>query len=278
MDGQQNWFSSGWGAKEAKQARQEQRKAEFERKKEEGDKRRWFWVAVTTPEEDKSRQIVFLDDFDWKTPKGNDVVPFCVRFHQVVQDGDWKNPLHEPCVSERGGCVLCAQKYRTQFVGIFSVLDIAQWNDKETGERIVRPRPCVLPAVMEAMNIIKSRYVKLGNLKGRLFTVARHDSKAARVGSDYQHEGLVEDIPAYLKEHDLWPDDPEYSLDLRPYGMSAEEAVDFYREMFAPTPPDKLREMIASGNCSDGLDWYRNKKGGSSSGSSSDDGVVDYDD
>jgi len=270
-----SWYQSGWGAKEAEQARQEERRAQ-------GGKRRWFWVAVSSPSDDRSRQIIFLDNFDWKTDAGNDVIPFCLRFHHVVKDGEWKDPMHEPCLSKRGGCTLCAAGYESQFVGIFSVLDIARWNDRETGAEIIRPRVCVLPAVTEAMNVIQSRYKRLGNLQSWLFSVARHDKKAARVGSDFMPEQKLEDVEGWLKEKGMWPaEDSEYPLDLKPLGLDAEGALAFYRDLFKPTDPEVLRKMLTTHQCSDGLTWYRDKgkKGGAvaTSGENDDDGVVDYD-
>lgn len=271
----ESWYQSGWGAKEAEQARQEERRAQ-------GGKRRWFWVGVTTPQEDRSRQIIFLDNFDWKTENGNDVVPFCLRIHHIVRDGDWKDPLHEPCVSQRGGCVLCAEGFTSQFVGIFSVLDIARWRDKETGKEVIRPRPCILPAVNEAMNIIQARYKRLKNLQGWKFSVARHDKKASRVGSDFMPEEKIDDVEKYLRENGMWPaDDSEYKLDLKPYGLSAEEAVAFYRELFKPRDPDAIRKILSSHECTDGLTWYREraKKGDEGGGVSSenDGAVANYD-
>jgi len=269
-----HWYSSGWGAKEAEQARQEERRAQ-------DGKRRWFWVGVSSPEEDKSRQIIFLDDFTWKTENGNDVIPFCLRFHNIVKDGDWKHPVHEPCVSQRGGCVLCANGFTSQFVGIFSVIDIARWRDPETGKEVIRPQVSILPAVNEALNVIQSRYKRLNNLQGWLFSVARHDMKAARAGSDFMPEQKLESIEGYLREKGLWPEaDSKYPLDLRPFGMRADEALAFYREMFKPKEPDVLRKMLSSVKCSDGLTWYRDKKkagAGKDKGADDDGGIVDYD-
>lgn len=251
MVDQRSWYDTGWGAAQRESEKAAQRRADSQNR----TLQQWFWMLVSDKEHDNSKTVIFIDDFSWKRSDGMDVVPVCVNFHYLVLDGEWKDTIHEPCVRHPAQppstCILCAAGYKTRFAGLFSVLDITPFYSQKVGAKIVRPKVLTYPAGHEALLILRDRNSRLTNLKGWKFSIARHDKKSPREGSDFVHEERIDDVVKYLKDKGIYPE-PQYPLDLAPYNYTADAAYDFYRKLITPRSREELQRLLASHICTDG--------------------------
>lgn len=197
------------------------------------DKQRRFWVP-----KDGTQSIIFLDNFDWRSEISGEnvpVVPFALYEHQVQVDGDFRNPHFFTCSGR--GCPLCQAKYTKKRVSLLSVLNL--WTDKEGKARATKQ---ILPMFDGTALLIEGKKEKKGNLRGLKYSVSRTEDKSPRVGNDYEYEENVGD-----KILEMFPD-----VDLNPYTLTAEEALEYYKNLFMPKPEDEIRSFLDSYNCSDG--------------------------
>jgi len=218
-----------------------------------------FWLKVGS-----EARIIFLDDFDWTVERGGHtmpLVPFCRYEYKLDLDGDWANCVYVTCTKTAGiPCKPADLGFRRMFVGAMTILDVTPWKDRDTGEMRVTPRKKLLMAVPSALSIIETKKERKGNLKGWLYTVARHEKRSPRVGDDYEPMEKIDDLKAYLKQYGA------ENMNLDPYGFTAEEAEKFYRDLFAPMPIDEQQRLFSQYQITDGNG--RRKSGGSSSGAS----------
>jgi len=203
----------------------------------------------------ESRTIIFLDDLEWKRDIDGDVipvVPFCRYEHKVLFNDDWKNPVYVTCTKGISPCKFCDMNFRRQHVGALTVLDVTPFVDKTTGETKVRPFKKLLVAPPSTMVVIEAKKQKKGgNLKGLKYSVARHDRKQARSGQDFEFEAVAE-MAAYNKE----------GLDIAPYGFTADQAFQFYLDLFKPIPYEKQEQMCSGRNVTDGSVFRGDRRGG----------------
>lgn len=236
-----SWYSTGFA-----------RAREMLDNRDKQDKRLYrFWVGVG-----ETREVIFLDNFDWIYSMGEDkkipVVPFGFCEHSLKIDGDWKNPLFVTCSKSMGKCRPCEMKFRSQYVGALTVLDVTPFKDPESGMMVVRPRKKLMVAVPTALLIIEAKKSKRGNLQGCMFSVSRHDQKHPRVGSDFEFEkSCGEDLQ---KEY---PD-----IDLSPYKFSAKDAMSWYLNVFEPLSYEKVSDIFAKHDVSDGFAFRKGASGG----------------
>lgn len=239
------WFTGGFD--KAQEAAEEAKKDNLHR----------FFVKVG-----ESRSVYFLDDFDWKVEsEGMEraVVPFCLWEHKLTvgnHSDAWKNPRFVTCVQGSGKpCKCCDAGFRRQFVGAMTILDITPYK----GEARAYKR--LLVGVSDALAVLEAKREKRGNLKNALYSIARHTKKQPRVGSDFELESTFE---GNLAEE--YPD-----LDLAPYGLSAEDALKYYIDLFEPPTYEELESLFERTTVSDGFDFKgrSNNSGGNSGGGNS---------
>lgn len=239
-----NWFDTGFT--QAKDIARKRSEGLYEN----GLQR--FWVQVGG-----DRKIIFLDDFSLKQSIGGmevDTVPFGFWEHQLKIDGNWKDPVFATCTGE--GCLPCEKKFKRQHVGAMTILDISPYTDKE-GKTVVKPWKKLMVAVTDALLIIEAKKNKKGNLKGCVYSVARHDKRHPRVGSDFEFEERIEDMKA------KYPD-----LNLSPYGYSTEKTLDWYKELFKPLTREHVEKLFASHQVDDGFTKFGGPSSGGSGGGS----------
>lgn len=201
-----------------------------------------FWVGVG-----KSREIVFLDDFSWRVEmhgQSHPVSPFCLYEHAIQIGDDWRNQKHVTCVRGHSPCKLCEAGYKRSFIGAMTILDITPWqNDK--GETLVTPRRQLLIAPNIAIKTIEAKNSKKGNLKGLHYSVSRHDKKHSRCGSDFEFEEACD------FDHPMFQRDGE-RMNLEPYGLTAEQALEYYKKLFTPPSYDEIETILKNPAAMDG--------------------------
>lgn len=205
-----------------------------------------FWVRIG-----EERRIIFLDDFSSKIKlddgRETEILPFNVHEHCLKIDGDWKRPLFVTCTQATGNCECCRRGLRTQFVGALTILDITPTVNKETGEKIVKPWKKLMVAVTDALVTLDSKKNKRGgNLQGCVFSVARHDRRHPRVGSDFEFEEKIDDLKA------KYPD-----LDLAPYGYNVMQTLEWYKKIFTPMKKEDVEKTFATRHVEDGFAKFR---------------------
>jgi len=235
MSDEGKWFQTGF------KVAQDLNKEREDRRNQTGDLRR-FWVGIGA---DKARDIIFLDNFKLKMEREGrecDAVPFVVWEHQLEVDGDWQDKKHITCVGPNNGCLCCEKKLKKTCVGILSVLDVTSFQDKQTGQKIVKPEKKLFAGTPNALVMLNAKKEKRdGNLTGCRFSVARHEKRSPRVGGDFDFTDKVDDLKAKY---------PGINLD--PYGFSAEQTVAFYMKLLAPMPRAEIEKLFAEHNVVDG--------------------------
>jgi hypothetical protein len=216
------------------------------------EKSRFF----VTPKE--PRQIIFLDDFDWQvTLEGNKlpIIPFCRHEHKIELGGDWQNCIYVTCTHGVSRCLPCENKFKRPYVGAMTILDVTPYkNDK--GEMAILPRKKLLVAVPSALVLIETKKQRKENLLGWKYNVARHGTSfEPRVGSDFEPEEKIVDVREYVKKLGV------PSMDLSPYGMTAEQSFEYYRKIFEPVPFEQQERMFKSGAVADGAVYRKGGKG-----------------
>ena len=226
-----NWFSTGFDS--VPESRSRDSETELDR----------FWVRVG-----ETRNIVFLDDFSWRLDyegQSIPIVPFCLHEHKIQMGADWKNAQAITCVKGHGPCKLCELSYKSQFVGAMTVLDITPWK-KDNGEMVITPKKRLLIAPNVAIKTIESKNEKKGNLKGLHYTVARHDKKHSRCGSDFEFEEKFDFHASYMSRDDV-------PVNISPFGLSANDAIEYYKKLLAPPSYDALDKLVSGGSAMDGF-------------------------
>jgi hypothetical protein len=251
-----SWFSGGFA--QAKAINDGQGNGSFEFGNNEKSR---FWLK-----DGQSRQIIFLDDFNWSVSMdGNSVpiIPFCRYEHKAELNGDWRNNVYLTCTRGASPCKCCDSGFKRIYVGAMSILDVTPFKDEKTGKMIVRPRKKLLVAVPSALMILQGKKEKKGNLLGWKYSVARHTKKDPKVGSDFEAEEQISDLKEFIKSTGT-----QQEVNLDPYGFTAEKAFEYYRKLFAPMPADQ-QERLFNGAVEDGSVMRQYRKGSNPSSSSS---------
>jgi hypothetical protein len=255
-----NWFSGGFNrAREINEQQQSSGMLEFG-----NNERSRFWMKPGN-----SRQIIFLDDFNWTVQlEGNNhpIIPFCRFEHKIEIGGDWRNMLSVTCTKGVSPCKFCDLGYKRLYVGAMTVLDVTKTKDEKTGQMTIRPWKKLFVAVPSALMIIEKKKEKKENLTGWLYSAARHEKKSPKVGNDFEAEEKIEDVRQYLKDLKC------QELNLDPYGFTADKAFEFYRKIFAPMPLEQQEKIIKSGSAEDGsiMKAYRKPAAGQTPSGASD--------
>lgn len=237
--GEGSWYSTGFDrAREIKDRREEAK---------DGDGRERFWVAAG-----KERRIVFLDDFTATiNHAGRDIpiVPFGIHEHKMKLDGDFKHPIFSTCSRGMSECILCEKNFRRQFVGAMTILDITPYTNSD-GDESITPRKKLMVAVADAILLVQNKKEKRGNLIGACYDVARLDKRHPRVGSSYEFIEQIDDLAARFQD-----------VDFRPFGLTPEDAFEYYKEIFAPMETDAINSLFSSHSVEDGF-LFRGQSGG----------------
>jgi len=276
-----NWYNTGWSGLDEEAERRKRGTAD--------GKPRWFWVGISDGEQKRHRDFVFLDDFDHMRPDvpNDTVVPVRVRLHHIVVDEDRRNRLRQPCTRQGQPCVWCQRSFKSQYTGVFSVLDITPWTrtvEAADGsgsfeETNITPEVKLFGGVLDTLKLLQDRKEDLGNLQGWLFKSSRFDTKHPQVGSNFVHREKIEDLEAWLREKGYWPEDD--SLDLAPYGLDPQETMDYYIKQLSPMSREEAHRLLNTHRCTDGLVWNKSGSAAQSSrtsGASTSSDVVDYGD
>jgi len=243
-----SWYSGGFAKGREISERQQQSRGKGTFEFTNVDRTRFF-VRVA-----ELRHIVFLDNFDWKiNHEGNTipVVPFGRYEHKLELDGDWKNPIYVTCARGSAPCKLCELGFKKNYIGAMTILDITPYKNKTTGEMMTRPFKKLLMATPQALCIIDSKKERKGNLLGMHYSVTRHKDTHPRTGSDYEYEGTFDFNSALVQ-----------GFDLAPYNLSAEKAVEFYKNLFKPMTYEEQERLLGNGNVTDGLVFRKDKRFG----------------
>ena len=230
----ENWFSTGFEKAREEKERIEKGETEFV-----NSAKCRFWVSVG-----QSRDIIFLDDFAWSFEtdgRTNPVIPFCRHEYSVDLGGgpdSWKNPVY--ITGTPTHCKPAELNYRRHYVGAMTVLDITPFVDKETNQTVIRPRKRLLIATPTAMGLIERKKVSKSNLKGWKYSVGRLSNKDPRVGNDFESVEHYPDVAKHLKDLGC----AEVNLD--PYGFTSDQALNFYRELFAPMAYDEQERLFSN--------------------------------
>ena len=209
---------------------------------------------LKAPEEGKSLQtkvVIFLDDFSWQLSRdGNTlpVIPFCYNEHLVQPNGVWDNRLFLTCLKGVSTCLPCEHSFKRNFMGAMTILEVTPFKDQRTGENRTVPRKLLMIGVPKALRILETKKEKKGNLRGWKYSVVRHGKMDPRIGSDFEPEEHIEDVREYLKKMKC-PD----TFNLDPYGFTAQQAFDFYLNLFSPMPQAQQEKLFSSSSPTDGL-------------------------
>ena len=238
-----SWYSGGF--EKSKEIKERQDKGEFEFLNQEKCR---FWVSCG-----QEREIIFLDDFDWKAEvngRESVTVPFCRNEFKLDLNNapdSWQDCVY---LTDTSGsphrCKPAELKFKSNFVGAMTVLDVTPVTDRDTGQKIIRPRKKLLMASPSAAAIIETKKNKKGNLKGWKYSVSRHDKTDPRVGSDFEALEHVDDVHAFLKTIGCTP------INLDPYGFTGDKALEFYMDLFKPMPYEDQENLFKTYNVRDG--------------------------
>jgi len=242
------WF--GGGFKRAREVKEAQESGSFEFGNTEKSR---FWVRVGD-----ERQLVFLDDFEWKLVRGDAetmVVPCCHYEYKIDlanHPESWKNCIYITGSTTAGArCVPAERGFSRVYVGTMTVLDITPFKDKESGEERVVPRKRLLVGVPSALSILEAKMNKKGNLKLWQYSVTRHEKRSPRIGNDFE-------AVKQWTEEDLRKEFQNVNLD--PLGFTAEQAYTFYEDLLKPLDVDQQEKLFNSCAPTDG--WRAFKKDG----------------
>ena len=223
------------------------------------DQVRRFWIP---PKAEDEKLVCFLDD---NPPR--------LWEHQVAISGSWRNWY--TCIRGigQGACPLCdisakfkqhtgRKKYGRYYIGVYTILDMVGWIDKEGKERGKNQKQLLVLRI-PTMGILKKRRDKQceGSLVGGVFNVYRSGDKEAASGNDWQFEEKMTQKQMTEKFKDITPLD--------------------YRTLFGPKKPQALQDIA---EMADGVSpkWFKEssdgEEGGGRKGKSekSDDEPIDY--
>jgi len=253
------WFKGGFG-----QTTDEMDKNKVEREKHYEnmntfDRNQRFYIKAGG----EPRKIIFLDDFSHKH-EGAEIIPFSYYEHVIELNGDFKTKEHTPCMKNSESCWLCDPKnFKSKFVGVCTILDITQYTNKE-GKLTITPRKKIWAGNQDAVMLLQSkrdrRLDKQEDLQGAQFIISRFDKKQPTVGADYDFDTLIPDVPKYLTET-LGLNIEK--LDLKPYGLTADETFEYYKELLGPRSKEFFEQLWKKHQCLDSLTSFDRKKGGS---------------
>ena len=220
-----------------------------------------FWVRAG-----EVRNIIFLDNFDWKIELGgrvSEVVPFGRYEYRVdLNNGpeSWRNGIYFTCTKNNNiPCIPAEKNFKRLFVGALTVLDVTPFTDKN-GEVKIIPKKKLFVAVPTALAILETKKERKGNLMGWKFAVARHGDISPKVGNDFESEEQF----TVDKLRELYPD-----VNLDPLGFSAADAFKFYRNLFNPQSyEDQKRLFEHNPGAMDGYGTFKGKPRGKKSYSS----------
>lgn len=238
------WFEGGF--KRAREVKESQDSGNYEFGNNEKSR---FWVTVG-----KERKIIFLDNFEWKVDRGgfeSPVVPLLRNEYKVNLNNfpdAWKNCVYitahpdpnEPSLPRERG-------FSRVYMGALTVLDVTPFKD-DSGETKMYPRKKLFVAVPSALSVLESKLAKKGNLQGWQFSIARHEKRSPRVGNDFEPE-------KQFSVEELRKEFPNVNLD--PLGFTAEEAMKFYMELFAPMPYEQQKKLFEGCNPIDGWKSFK---------------------
>ena len=227
-----SWFDTGFSS-----AQEQVKKSNTRRDNDYTDPNiiQRFWCR-----KDATSTIVFLDDFSWRTSvEGVEmpVVPLVIYEHALQPDGDFKNTIHLTCQGR--GCPICAKGFQKKQVSIVSILELWTPKDKPKETRATK-KFLVMPPTTAVL--IDGKCHKKGNLQGLQYQVSRTDPKSPRVGNDFEYEeNIKNDIEARFS-----------NINLDPFGLTGEEAMAYYKNIFAPKTTAELETILNSGSFEDG--------------------------
>lgn len=151
---------------------------------------RRFWLKPHS-----SQQVIFLDD---------DPIQF--KEHQVCIDGSWQ---HWATCPDDGTCPLCDIGDKPRFVGVWTVIDRAEYKDKK-GQvhkdevRLFVATPKVIAKLQRRSDKLKNDKGKADGLVGLVFDVTRGDEKSPSTGDDFELVGKAKpelmagkEVPSY---------------------------------------------------------------------------------
>jgi len=135
-----------------------------------------FWMP-----KDTETKITFLDgklDDD-----GMLDIPTYLE-HQLNLDGSWQNWF--ACTSETEPCPICEGDDNPSLVGILTVIDHTEWEDRKGNKHKDEKKlfVCKRPTIKQLQKIATKR----GGLKGITFEVSRVGEKAASVGDMFDFD------------------------------------------------------------------------------------------
>jgi hypothetical protein len=130
-----------------------------------------FWLKAG-----EERKVIFLDKD-----------PFTFWEHQVKLNNDYRN--YFTCLQNMNQpCPLCKAGIKRYFVGLFSVIELSEWTDKD-GK--LHKNPVKIMAIKQkALKVLKRHSDKNRVLNG-LFTVIRTDDKSGSSGDMFEFEKTV---------------------------------------------------------------------------------------
>jgi len=222
---------------------------------------------------EEERTFVFIDG-----------EPITIYEHNPRINGSWRNWV--TCVqgahSETVCCDILGSKHKRYFVGMYTVMDITGWTDKQNN--LHANNVMLLPAKFKSLKKLERKAkARGGSLQGCVFTAFRPDKKSATIGDDFEFVKMMtpEEIFAVanykskpLRElYEKAQNDGEsmqrlqrlFSIEVGSGGVVEPIPVPFnYMEVLAPLEVAQLREMLA-GVQNDG-GYGGNSGGGNSAG------------
>lgn len=181
-------------------------------------------------------QIVFLDDTMHRHTF--DGMPIRVTPFRIVEHKIWdvvnNRAVFATCLGEN--CPICAYDKRPRRVGYFTVLDVTEYQSQRTGKMEKRRTKSLFATYGTAEAVFKAEITAVGrNLKGAKYLVTRTGPKTPTVGETFtfmQHEqNLAEQFP---------------DVDLKPYGLDAVSAFNWYYTLLSPPTDERVRSILRS--------------------------------
>lgn len=123
---------------------------------------------------DTHRKVMFLTDR-----------PDCFWEHCVGLGGKFAGNWYT-CLGDAGpeSCPLCMYGDRPYYVGMFSVVDLEPWTDKNGTER--KNVKKILAAKKEQLKVFRSKLEARGSLAGCIYSFFRPSDRAANIGTDFE--------------------------------------------------------------------------------------------
>lgn len=122
------------------------------------------------------RELVFVDD-----------EPVGIHEHNPKMNGEWKNwyTCGKEVYDEAACCeLLNPSGYKPYYVGFYTVIDCSEWVDKKGNKYQYELK--LFPAKLKTLKRLEMRRKDRGPFAGKLFSIARIDSKSAATGDEFE--------------------------------------------------------------------------------------------